>query len=145
MQKRRVNASFRLYLTILHSVSTVSPESFAAGPAAPNAAPNAAARDIALVPRSTKIHHAALRHRSGTPLYTLRTNLPSREFTVHCISWIAETFLNRVTSDALTHALSRDEVSAVNHDCYIGTRLSRAYEVEDRFGCGLCLEENRAN
>ena len=113
MQNPPINAPLRLYRTVLYSPDTISPESFAADLAAPNAAPNAAARDIAIVPRLIKIHHAALPHRFGTPVYTLLTNLPSfREFTVHCISWIAEAFLNRETSDALTHTLSREEVKS---------------------------------
>ena len=64
------------------------------------------------------------------------------------IIWIAKAFPNGVTPDALTRTLSAEEVNAVNHD--YGFRLSRAYDgllekVEDRFGCGLCPEESRAN
>ena len=64
------------------------------------------------------------------------------------ITWIAKAFANGVTTDALTRTLSIEEANAVNHNH--GFRLSRAYDgflekVEDRFGCGLCPEENRAN
>ena len=64
------------------------------------------------------------------------------------ITWIAKAFTNGVTPDALTRTLSEGEVSAVEYDH--GFRLSQAYDgllekVEDRFGCGLCPEENRAN
>ena len=64
------------------------------------------------------------------------------------IAWIAKAFMNGVTPDALTRTLSEGEVNAVDYDH--GFRLSRAYDgllekVEDRFGCGLCPEENRAN
>ena len=64
------------------------------------------------------------------------------------ITWIAKAFVNGVTTNALTRTLSREEANAVNYDH--GFRLSRAYDgllekVEDRFGCGLCPEENRAN
>ena len=64
------------------------------------------------------------------------------------ITWIAKVFSNGVTPDALTRTLSKGEVNAVEYDH--GFRLSQAYDgllekVEDRFGCGLCPEENRAN
>ena len=64
------------------------------------------------------------------------------------ITWIAKAFTNGVTPNALTRTLSDEEVNAVDHDH--GFRLSQAYDgllekVEDRFGCGLCPEENRAN
>ena len=64
------------------------------------------------------------------------------------IIWIAKAFPNGVTPDALTRTLSEEEVNAVDYDH--GFRLAQAYDgflekVEDRFGCGLCPEENRAN
>ena len=64
------------------------------------------------------------------------------------ITWIAKTFTDGVTPDALTRILSGEEVNAVEYDH--GFRLSQAYDgllekVEDRFGCGLCPEEDRAN
>ena len=64
------------------------------------------------------------------------------------IAWILKAFANGVTARALSRALSEDEIDAVDHDH--GFRLSRAYDgflekVEDRFECGLCAEEKRAN
>ena len=64
------------------------------------------------------------------------------------IAWIAKAFAEGATSGALTRTLSEDEVNAVHHDH--GFRLSQAYDgflekVEDRFECGLCPEEKRAN
>ena len=64
------------------------------------------------------------------------------------IAWIAKAFTNGVTPDALTRTLSEGEVNDVDYDH--GFRLSQAYDgllekVEDRFGCGLCPEEKRAN
>ena len=64
------------------------------------------------------------------------------------ITWIAKIFTNGVAPDALTRTLSAEEVNAVEYDH--GFRLSQAYDgllekVEDRFGCGLCPEEKRAN
>jgi hypothetical protein len=64
------------------------------------------------------------------------------------IAWIPKAFTKGVTTDALSRTLSEDEINAVDHDH--GFRLSQAYDgflekVEDRFGCGLCVEEKRAN
>ena len=64
------------------------------------------------------------------------------------ITWIAQAFTNGVTTNTLTRTLSEEEVNAVDYDH--GFRLSQAYDgllekVGDRFGCGLCPEENRAN
>ena len=64
------------------------------------------------------------------------------------ITWIAKVFTNGVTPDALTRTLSAEEINAVDYD--YGFRLSQAYDgllekVENRFGCGLCPEEKRAN
>ena len=64
------------------------------------------------------------------------------------IIWITKAFPNGVTPDALTRTLSEEEVNGVDYDH--GFCLSRAYDgllekVEDRFGCGLCPEEKRAN
>ena len=64
------------------------------------------------------------------------------------IAWILKAFTEGVTKDALRRTLSEDEINAVDHDH--GFRLSRAYDgflekVEDRFECGLCAEEKRAN
>jgi hypothetical protein len=64
------------------------------------------------------------------------------------IAWIPKVFTKGVTADALTRTLSEDEINTLDHDH--GFRLSRAYDgflekVGDRFGCGLCAEEKRAN
>ena len=64
------------------------------------------------------------------------------------IAWIPKAFTNGVTARALGRVLSEDEINAVDHDH--GFRLSRAYDgflekVENRFECGLCTEEKRAN
>jgi hypothetical protein len=64
------------------------------------------------------------------------------------IAWIPKVFTKGVTADALSRTLSEDEINAVDHDH--GFRLSQAYDgflekVEDRFECGLCAEEKRAN
>ena len=64
------------------------------------------------------------------------------------IAWILKAFTQGVTVDALRRTLSEDEINAVDHDH--GFRLSQAYDgflekVEDRFECGLCTEEKRAN
>ena len=64
------------------------------------------------------------------------------------IAWIVEIFMKGVTANALGRPLSEDEINAVGHDH--GFRLAQAYDgflekVEDRFECGLCAEEKRAN
>ena len=64
------------------------------------------------------------------------------------IAWIPKAFAKGMTASALGRALSEDEINAVDHDH--GFRLSQAYDgflekVDDRFGCGLCAEETRAN
>ena len=65
------------------------------------------------------------------------------------ITWIAKVFANGVTTpDALTRTLSEGGINVVDYDH--GFRLSQSYDgllekVENRFGCGLCPEENRAN
>ena len=64
------------------------------------------------------------------------------------IAWIPKAFKKGVTTNALSRTLSEDEINAVDHDH--GFRLSQAYDgflekVEDRFECGLCGEEKRAN
>ena len=64
------------------------------------------------------------------------------------VTWIAKAFTNGVAPYALTRTLSGEEVNSVEYDH--GFRLSQAYDgllekVEDRFGCGLCPKENRAN
>ena len=64
------------------------------------------------------------------------------------IAWILKAFTEGVTARTLGRALSEDEINAVDHDH--GFRLSRAYDgflekIEDRFECGLCAEEKRAN
>ena len=64
------------------------------------------------------------------------------------IAWIPKAFKKGVTADALSRPLSEDEINAVDYDH--GFRLSQAYDgflekVEDRFECGLCGEEKRAN
>ena len=64
------------------------------------------------------------------------------------ITWIAKAFTSGVTPAALTRTLSAEEVIAVDYDH--GFCLSQAYDgllekVEDRFGCGLCPEEKKAN
>ena len=64
------------------------------------------------------------------------------------IAWIPKAFKKGVTVDALKRTLSEDEINAVDHDH--GFCLSQAYDgflekVEDRFECGLCGEEKRAN
>jgi len=64
------------------------------------------------------------------------------------IAWIPTTFMNGATADALIRTLSEEEINTVNHDR--GFCLSQAYDgflekVEDRFECGLCPEEKRAN
>ena len=64
------------------------------------------------------------------------------------IAWIPKAFKKGVTTNALSRTLSEDEINSVNHDH--GFRLSQAYDgflekVEDRFECGLCAEEKRAN
>ena len=64
------------------------------------------------------------------------------------IAWIPKVFTKGVKEKALSRALSEDEVNAVVHDH--GFRLSQAYDgflekVENRFECGLCAEEKRAN
>ena len=64
------------------------------------------------------------------------------------IAWILKAFTRGVTTKELNRALSEDEINAVDHDH--GFRLSRAYDgylekVENRFECGLCAEEKRAN
>ena len=64
------------------------------------------------------------------------------------IAWVRMAFTEGVTVDALIRTLSEDEINAVDHDH--GFRLSQAYDgflekVEDRFECGLCAEEKRAN
>ena len=64
------------------------------------------------------------------------------------IAWIPKAFTKGVKAEALSRALSEDEINAVDHDH--GFRLSRVYDgflekVEDRFECGLCSEEKRAN
>jgi hypothetical protein len=64
------------------------------------------------------------------------------------IDWIPKVFAKGATLDALRRTLSEDEINAVDHDH--GFRLSQAYDgflekVEDRFECGLCAEEKRAN
>jgi len=64
------------------------------------------------------------------------------------ITWIQKAFAKGMTADALRRTLSDDEINAVDHD--YGFRLSQAYDgflekVEDRFECGLCAEEKKAN
>jgi hypothetical protein len=64
------------------------------------------------------------------------------------IAWIPKVFTKGVTPEALRRTLHEDEINAVDHDH--GFRLSQAYDgflekVEDRFECGLCAEEKRAN
>jgi hypothetical protein len=64
------------------------------------------------------------------------------------IGWIPKVFTRGVTADALSRTLSEDEVNAVDHDH--GFRVVQAYDgflekVEDRFECGLCAEEKKAN
>jgi len=64
------------------------------------------------------------------------------------IAWIPKAFARGMTADALRRTLSEDEISAVDHDH--GFRLSQVYDgflekVGDRFECGLCAEEKRAN
>ena len=64
------------------------------------------------------------------------------------IAWIPKAFTKGMTAKALNRALSEDEINAVDHDH--GFRLSQVYDgflekVEDRFECGLCGEEKRAN
>jgi hypothetical protein len=65
------------------------------------------------------------------------------------VAWIPRVFTSGVTVAALRRTLSEDEINAVDHDH--GFRLSQAYDgflekVGDRFGCGLCAEEEkRAN
>ena len=64
------------------------------------------------------------------------------------IAWIPKVFKKGVTINALSRTLSEDEINAVDHDH--GFRLAQAYDgflekVEDRFECGLCGEEKRAN
>ena len=64
------------------------------------------------------------------------------------IAWIPKAFTNGVTARALIRALTEDEINGVDHDH--GFRLSQAYDgflekVENRFECGLCAEEKRAN
>ena len=64
------------------------------------------------------------------------------------IAWILKAFMEGVTVKALRRTLSEDEINAVDYDH--GFPLSQAYDgflekVEDRFECGLCAEEKRAN
>ena len=64
------------------------------------------------------------------------------------IAWIPKAFTKGVTEKALSRALTEDEINAVDHNH--GFRLSRAHDgflekVENRFECGLCAEEKRAN
>jgi len=64
------------------------------------------------------------------------------------IAWLPKVFTKGVTANELSRTLSEDEINAVDHDH--GFRLSQAYDgflekVEDRFECGLCAEEKRAN
>jgi hypothetical protein len=64
------------------------------------------------------------------------------------IAWIPKAFMKGVTADALHRTLSEEESNTVDHDH--GFRLSLAYDgflekVEDRFSCGLCPQEKRAN
>jgi hypothetical protein len=64
------------------------------------------------------------------------------------IAWIPKAFMKGVTVDALNRTLSEEESNTVDHDH--GFRLSQAYDgflekVEDRFSCGLCPQEKRAN
>jgi len=64
------------------------------------------------------------------------------------IAWLPKAFTKGVTANELGRTLSEDEINAVDHDH--GFRLSQAYDgflekVEDRFECGLCAEEKRAN
>ena len=64
------------------------------------------------------------------------------------IAWILRAFTNGVTAKALSRALREDEINGVYHDH--GFHLSQAYDgflekVDDRFECGLCAEEKRAN
>ena len=64
------------------------------------------------------------------------------------IAWIPKAFTTGVTARALRRTLSEDDINAVDHDH--GFRLSQASDgflekVENRFECGLCVEEKRAN
>ena len=64
------------------------------------------------------------------------------------IAWIPKAFPKGVTEKALGRVLSEDEINGVYHDH--GFHLSQAYDgflekVDDRFECGLCAEEKRAN
>ena len=64
------------------------------------------------------------------------------------ITWIARAFPQGVTANTLTRALSEEEINTVDYDH--GFHLSRAYDgflekMGDRFACGLCPEEKRAN
>jgi hypothetical protein len=66
----------------------------------------------------------------------------------YAIAWIPNAFTNGVTAGALIRTLSEEEINAVGHDH--GFRLSQVYngfleKVGDRFACGLCPEEKRAN
>lgn len=64
------------------------------------------------------------------------------------IGWIAKAFADGAPPGALTRRLSAEEAGAAEYDR--GFRLAQAYDgllekVGDRFACGLCPEENRAN
>src|SRR5258706_9295644 len=64
------------------------------------------------------------------------------------IAWIPKAFTEGVKANALSRTLPENEINAVDRDH--GFRLSQAYDgflekVEDRFECGLCAEEKRAN
>ena len=88
----------------------------------------------------------AVAHESDLPrLQELSRQRGGQDF---AIAWIPKAFTEGVKAKALTRALSEDEINAVDHDH--GFRLSRVYDgflekVEDRFECGLCSEEKRAN
>ena len=83
----------------------------------------------------------------GDPL-RLQTLSRQRGGEDFAIAWIPKIFTKGVTARALIRALTEDEINAVDHDH--GFRLSQAYDgflekVDDRFECGLCAEEKRAN
>jgi hypothetical protein len=108
---------------------------------------------------SSQNHRQALQRiydRPGKkPAVTYEPNLPrlqelsrQRGGQDFAIAWIPKTFMKGVTEDALNRTLSEDEINTVDHDH--GFRLSQAYDgflekVEDRFSCGLCPQEKRAN
>ena len=82
----KINTALRLYTRNIVPTRYCLPRDSKSFVAALGPVPTVFARNDEPARRSIKIHHAALLHRSGTPLYTLLTNLPSfREFTTQLL------------------------------------------------------------